>query len=716
MCSSDLFPHYWSKPDQAQRMIATIMGRRPLRGPASFLKMRTIPTIKEGMDAGLTPLTINPLVMTLLKVREMQRFISGVKMMRTFKDAGLAQFLPAGKPMPEGWAEIKDNIARVRQWSEEEQGFIERGKYIMPEDGARLINNHLGRSAMADFAPAQVVRVGANALNATQLGWSAFHLGFTTLDAAISKNALALERLAHGEVGRAAAAFAEGLTPAAPVMNLHRGFQLMKAYANPSGATPMMARIVRALELAGGRAQMDRYYMASHGVNPFRGAGVRSLAGDIRAALKGPQPVRQVGRAVASFPAEYAVSVYRELQGMVKTMPLLQVPFEIAGRFARMSTAWIMEHVVPLQKLGVFSDMAQDYLRRNPTATDDQLAKFSQSMWDSVDNRLGEMVYDNLFWNRTAKDTAHLAVRAVGWNLGTIREIGGAPIDALAVIDKLAREGKITADGLGHKIPYVLAMTMTTAMLGATINYLFTGEGPQELKDYFFPRTGGITARGTPQRLSLPSYVKDIYEYSQRPGITIANKLNPIWSTAADIWRNEDFYGNPISEPEAGGWTQAGERAGFAARQATPFAIQGSRQIAGSEKPGFAGGVKRVLPFVGVTPAPGYVTSPDQIARRERYEAEDKYSRDLKYKLNRAITSHADKDTIKALTQEYVQSRRRVMELKVETQKDKAKAAAARHKNSISMRQQGYPATAALIASLPLEPDRQAREYFHSQA
>ncbi|TMK82947.1 MAG: hypothetical protein E6G57_16530 [Actinobacteria bacterium] len=239
-----------------------------------------------------------------------------------------------------------------------------------------------------------------------------------------------------------------------------------------------------------------------------------------------------------------------------------------------------------------------------------------QSAWDSVDNRMGEMVYDNKFWNRSFKDFLHLGMRAVGWNVGTVSEIGGAPIDAIRAVDKLAREGKLTADDIGHKIPYVLAMTMTTAALGATINYLFTGEGPQELKDYFFPRTGGTTTRGTPQRLSLPSYVKDVYEYSQRPGITIANKLNPIWSTLADIWRNEDFFGNPISEPEAGWWGQAEERAAFAARQATPFSIQGTRQIAGSEQPGPLGAVKRVLPFVGVTPAPGYVTSPDQLARR----------------------------------------------------------------------------------------------------
>ena len=162
------------------------------------------------------------------------------------KDAGLAQFLRSGKPMPEGWAEIKDNIARVRQWSEEEQGFIERGKYIMPEDGATLINNHLGRSVLSDFAPTYILRMGGNLLNAMQLGFSAFHLGFTTLDASISKNALAIERLMHGEVGKAMTGFAEGLTPAGAVMNLRRGMKLMRAYADPSGATPEMAKIVQA--------------------------------------------------------------------------------------------------------------------------------------------------------------------------------------------------------------------------------------------------------------------------------------------------------------------------------------------------------------------------------------------------------------------------------------------------------------------------------------
>jgi len=707
------FPHYWRFPDEAQRMVASIMGRRPLRGPASFLKMRTIPSIKEGMDAGLTPLTTNPLIMTLLKTREMQRFVTGVTLMRRFKEDGLAKFLPAGHSMPDGWGPINDNIAKVRSWSEEENGFIERGQYIMPIDAARVINNHVSASALRDFAPAQIFRRGANALNAMQLGFSAFHLGFTTLDAMISKNAQALERLAHGEVGKAAASFVEGATPVGAVMNVRRGYKLLQAYSNPAGATPDMQRMVQMLTMAGGRAHMDRYYQAAEGVSPFRGVGVRSLANDIRQALTAPQDkIQNLGRALGHFPIEYANKLWKETQEIWKTTPKMEVPVEMAMRVVRASTSWIMEHLVPMQKLGVFSDLAADHLRRNPTQDPNDRAAAMQRIWDSVDNRLGEMVYDNLFWNRTMKDSLHLGIRAVGWNVGTVREIGGAPIDMVKAVDKAIRTGKVSADDLGHRIPYVLAMAGTTALYSAIYQYMATGQGPQELKDYFFPRTGGTTNYGTPERVSLPSYVKDVYEYSQRPGQTIVNKLNPIFSLIGNLYSNQDFFGNPISDPEASYWHQKLQQAQFAAHEMTPFSLQGRQQMQATEQPsGFGASVKKALPMIGVTPAPGYITSPEQLERRDRLEQDQKYTGELKYKIKKALMS-GDKATAAELTKEYVESVKRMNQTKATVGQDKAKAAAARRKTSISMRQAGYPATADLVASLPLEPDRQARDYF----
>ena len=250
------FPHIWQDDSQAKKIFGQIFGRRPLKGPASFLKERTIPTTKEGLDAGLTPISSNPLILAFAKHREMRRFITGVRLFQRLKDEGLARFLRAGRQTPEGWTKIEDAVGCVLQWSEEEGGFVIRGYYIMPTDAARVLNNHLSASAIRNFLPAQIFRAASNAANALQLGFSAFHLGFTTLDAIVSKNALGIERLFHGEPLRAAAAFLESATGiGTPILNIRRGHQLLKAYANIGGATPQMRRIVEALIGAGGEHQ-----------------------------------------------------------------------------------------------------------------------------------------------------------------------------------------------------------------------------------------------------------------------------------------------------------------------------------------------------------------------------------------------------------------------------------------------------------------------------
>lgn len=722
------FPHYWQDESKAAKLVGMIAGRRPLRGPATFLKQRTVPTVKDGMSYGLRPLSINPLILSALKLHEMQRFYAGVKLMQKFKEAGLARFLRSGQPTPEGWGEINDAVGRVRQWSEAEKGFIERGKYIMPTDGARVINNHLSASALRNFLPAQVFRAASNMLNALQLGFSGFHLGFTTLDAMISKNALGIERLAHGEPLRAAAAFLEGSTPVGAVLNLYRGQKLLRAYSNIADATPEMAAQVKMLQHGGGRVSMDRYFMAAQGVSPFHGVGLTTLARDVKAALTGPErSVTDAAKAIGSFPLSYATKLWRDLQSMAVTYPAWQIPFEAAGRITRASTSIIMEKIVPLQKLGVFSDMASDYLRRHPAATPEESMAAMQTAWQSVDNRLGEMVYDNLFWNRTFKDILHFMIRAVGWNYGTISEIAGAPVDAVKMLDKTL-QGKLKANDLGHKIPYVMAMTGTTMLFGAILNYLFTGKPPDEPKDYFFPRTGGVTRYGTPERVSLPSYAKDVFEYSQEPGQTMLNKLNPIFNIISEIWKNEDFFGNAIYDPEATDVEKTRQALQHVGREATPFSLQGAKQIHGSEQDTTEGKVKTALPFIGITPAPGRITSPDEMETARAARKEQSYAAGLKYRMKDAL-EHGDADKARELMEQYKAARLRARHLTVETKKDKAKGTKAQREqkregektsmndltllpitDSASKREAvrtildaGHPALAALVDTLPVK-------------
>lgn len=682
------FPHIWQNPQAAAKLMGMIMGHRPLKGPATFLKKRTIPTIKDGMDLGLRPLSTNPLILAFTKIREMQRFYTGVKIMQRLKDSGLAKFLKAGQSIPPGWQEISDAVGRVRQWSEEEKGFIERGRYIMPEDAARIVNNHLSASWLQRFAPAQVFRAATNMLSAMQLGISGFHLGFTTLDSMISKAALGIERLVHGEPVRAAKAFLEVASgPVGVGMNLRRGMQLLNAYSNAGKATPLQQAIVRALEAGGGRVKMDEYYMAALGASPFQGTSPWSLPRDLAAAMRSSNNrLGAVAKVLGHFPIAYATRLMRDLQSMAVAFPAWQLPFEVAGRVVRAATSVIMEKIVPLQKLGVFSDMAADYLRRNPNASDTELAEHMQGTWASVDNRLGELVYDNLFWNRTFRDILHLGVRAVGWNFGTFREIGGAPFDVLKMVDKMAKSGKVSADDVGHKIPYVIAMVGITMLLGAITMYLMTGKGPEKPKDYFFPQTGGITPYGTPARLSLPSYVKDIYEYGQEPGTTLMNKANPMFSVIGALAKNEDFKGQSIYDPSGPLSENAKDVGRYLLQEATPFSMQNRQQIAGPKDTGAVAAAKKALPYVGVTAAPGRITSMEQIDRARRFRKGQQYLEGLKTRLQQAEQDR-DRQKITEILRAQAQKRVEMRDLYRQVEQDRRRRAAA----TIQLRQQPPP-------------------------
>ncbi|HET7599232.1 MAG TPA: hypothetical protein VFK09_03015, partial [Gemmatimonadales bacterium] len=109
----DYFPHIWANPEEAQRVIARLMSKRSLTGPGSFLKRRTIPTLREGMDAGLVPVTTNPVDLVLLRLREANRYIMGQRIIAEMKAEGLARFISATQQAPAGYVQISDKVGTV---------------------------------------------------------------------------------------------------------------------------------------------------------------------------------------------------------------------------------------------------------------------------------------------------------------------------------------------------------------------------------------------------------------------------------------------------------------------------------------------------------------------------------------------------------------------------------------------------------------------------
>ena len=107
-------------------------------------------------------------------------------------------------------------------------------------------------------------------------------------------------------------------------------------------------------------------------------------------------------------PAEYSNQMVARMQHAFRggnyVGGILRAPFALLEQTAKP----MMEYMIPRLKLGVFHGMAANELERlGPGATVEQTRAAMASVWDSVDNRMGQLIYDNLFWHRTFKDLAH---------------------------------------------------------------------------------------------------------------------------------------------------------------------------------------------------------------------------------------------------------------------------------------------------------------------
>lgn len=429
------------------------------------------------------------------------------------------------------------------------------GHWIMPDGPAQVIKNYLS-PGLGQYAIYRSLRTASNVLNGAQLGFSAFHLGFTSLDAATSAMALGIKQAVEGTPLAAIRTLAE--VPISPVSNLVTGARL-KAEALHPGTHPEMAALVRALEQAGGRVGNDRMYRTEF---------TRRM---IRAWHEG-------GRQWATLPIRF--------------------PLAVLEQFMRP----ILDYIVPRQKLGVFARMAQYELTKlgpNATAIDTRAAL--QRAWDSVDNRMGQVVYDNLFYNRIVKDIALMSFRAYGWQLGKYREGLGALSDTAQAAADAARLRK---PEITHRMSYAMALPLMVGAIGALLGYLMTGKRPENARDCFQPQTGETDRNGNPVRLNEPSYIKDIIAYGKHPVTSVAHSLNPAFASMFDLLQNKNFYNVQIRNPDDPLWQQGSAVALFAGKELAPFALTGIQQMRQNDSPAW----KSAAPFFGFTPVPQRLT------------------------------------------------------------------------------------------------------------
>ena len=612
------FPHIWERPSQVGATVKGLLtGKRPLQGKASFLKQRTIPTMQDGLDLGFKPLSWNPVDSFLLKYAEMAQFLMAHQTLDVMKKSGTAKFVRGSKPAPDGWTLLDDRISTVWRPAtmidedkvedatydktytggkrpipsiaiedlEDAQytGMVLAGHYYAPKDAAKVFNNYVskgfaGRSTIFDIA-----RWLNSNLNTLQLGVSAFHASMITGVGITSDLALGVQQLTEGKpVSFAKAAIRTLAFPVSALNTVRNGMKLMRSYLDPV-KYPEMAKEAEAMAVAGGRLKENTI------------------------------KIRALDTAINAF------SNKAYLKGLSA----------IPGAILQSLTSPIMEHYVPVMKLGIFYGMAHDILDEHSRGKINsiQVRTRLDEAWNSVDNRAGQMVYRNLFWNRAVLDVLQVGTRSVGWNYGTFAEAFGA-------VKGTARAAVAAATGkkprLTPSMAFALALPITTGLMCAAQNYMRTGHSPDTWKDYFYIRTtDGVY-------LSPPTYMKEVFSYAHDPLGTLGHKAGPLAEATFELLQNKDFYGEEIRHKDDPVISQLAEVAEWAAKQTIPFSFssagkllenRGAQQTLGSM---LTEGIKHpgdiIAGQLGFTQAPAFIQHSDALNKAREYGQENRPS------------------------------------------------------------------------------------------
>ena len=501
---TDYFPHMWKDPKKAQDFLSQFSGKE---GSGRNIKARTVPTIEDGLKAGLELKTTNPLEAYQAYITNMDRFTATERVFDAAKNNGTVKYFKQGE-QPDGWVPVKSRLG----------GNVVTGIAYAPEDWARIYNNFTSRG-WAEVGPEfgsayQVARKASNAVTALELSLSGYHALTMGQEAMVNEVGRAIQQGARGSLFQAARSLAGA--PFAPIKLAMKGGKAEKVYLGTTQGSKEMKEVVDLLTEAGAR---------------FKG---RSHAADLGSSAAG-----------SFFDAWKKGSLKTELMSDWKDMkgnPVKGTAGAVARNVGRaMDTVMqpLFQTYIPKLKNGAAYENMADWLKANPTASKEEQLRMARQIVDSIDNRFGEMIQDNIFWNQLLKQSAIVGMRSYSWNLGTIREIAGGVTDVLS--------GK----GLTQRAAYDIALPIVYGMTGAMYQYLKTGQGPKDMQDYMAPRTGGTDPKtGMPERITPPGYMKDVFGWASDPRQEAKNKVATAPKLLGEaLFSGTDWRGDPIAPP-----------------------------------------------------------------------------------------------------------------------------------------------------------------------
>lgn len=564
----DYLPHLYTDQAKAASFARDFLARRPMEGTKFFKKQRVFPTLQDAVTAGLEPKSYNPMTMARLALHQMDKYITVSRVKAELATAKMRVFVPGVQKPPDGWAMTTDRADAVLGKSAQNETVI-RGRYAYPEPVVNLIDNYLspGIGNRQWYRGLMWIK---NNMNLFNLGYSGFHITFTTLNSFASKIGTSIQYLGDGNLRMAALKASE--IPFAPMIDMVRGSKLLSEWVKPGSAGHDYAQAVDAYLAGGGSAKRPAAYENTIIDNFAKALGSGNVVG-----------------AVVRIPA--------------------------AG--AQLISKGIMSGYVPRIKNGAAIDQLRMELDRikGPIKRSD-LREIMGKIVDRQDDLFGELQYRNLFWNKIAHQISQLLVRAPGWTGGSIRMGAHVGADTLNTPRRVAKGGPAITLSMGRAI----GVALVTAALGALIQKIFSGKDPEDAKDLVYPRTGDKDRQGNDVRLKLPTYANEAMSWYHHPLSTAEHKLSPLVSQVMQAMTNRDYYGNQITDPKSPLEQQAKDYAAFFGKQQLPFSVQSQLQLKGE---GASVGT-RVLSNLGVGRAPAEMIRSDALNLAYQFAADNR--------------------------------------------------------------------------------------------
>jgi hypothetical protein len=543
--------------------------RRPFQGSKGFMKQATMADMSEGIQKGGVPTTTNPIKMFKLAYADAMKFVTAQRMFEALKSDKMVKFVKFGSKAPEGFVPISDRMAKVYYPTPE--GMVSAGEWYIEEGAGRLLNNHLSRDYIRESEFGKGLMEVKNLYTQVELGLSGFHAIAEGLETVSSDIGLGLRKMINLGLRGDFRSAAEGLKDIALAFGAPRSTYI-------TGRRAIKFASVKDFETSDfGKNFLAKFPDAAQYVHDFFvGGGIMKQHEDLRAstldALKEHAGKdNYIGAAIRALPA---------MNEMILN-PLFN-------------------HYIPALKVGMFFKEFPLSLKENKSRLDagevtrEQLARRAI---DFIDDRLGEMNFDNLFWNRTFKTSMQFMMRSVTWKLGNLRGMLGAPIEQGKEFLDAAREKR--APLLMPKMAWLFGLSAMQVALAAVIQQMASGKKLQTFKDIVAPQ---INQDDETERVILPTYYKDMLHLWHSKLGYVTTSMSGNISKLIDIWNNKDFYGYEIHDEHDPFLEKRKDDILYFLPK--PFSFSSASKMIEKGEPTS----KVVMSFFGLNKAPGYLT------------------------------------------------------------------------------------------------------------